>query len=175
MTHETTASALKSFWSSPTQRKVAFAVIAIVAGLLILRLGMFIGHVQAALSLRAGDTYFRAIDGRDARNTLFFVSNDMPSAHGAVGRVLSVSLPTFVVASPDNVEKTVVVSSGTAVRRFRDAVPATDIRPNEFIVVLGNPDGAGRIQADLVRIMQAPALYSDAPDRTINTFYIHGN
>lgn len=170
--NETNSAASRTFWASPVQRRIAISIIAVVAGLLILRLGMFIGHVQAALSLRAGDNYFRAIDGRDARNTLFFVSNDMPSAHGAVGRVLSVSLPTFVVASPDNVEKTVVVSTGTVVRRFRDAIPATDIKPNDFTVVLGNPDGSGRIRAELVRIMPTPALYSDAPDRTINTFYI---
>lgn len=172
MTNGTSTAASQPFWKSPVQRKIAFTVIAIVASLLILRLGMFIGHVQAALSLRAGETYFRAIDGSDTRNTLLFVSNDMPTAHGAVGRVMSVSLPTFVVASPDNVEKTVVVSTGTQVRRFRDVVPATDIRQNDFTVVLGNPDAAGRIQADLVRIMPTPALYSDAPDQTANTFFI---
>lgn len=96
----------------------------------------------------------------DAASNVMFYRDDLSASHGVSGRVVSLSLPTFIVAAPNNLEKTVVVSDKTIIRKFRDTVTQNDIQPDDFVVVLGEPEPTGEIEARFVRI--APESFTAA-------------
>lgn len=155
----------KSFWDTKKDRSISIIVLSVIGALLIFKLGMIVGYHKALFSYRSDDRYmsgmrFNGGMGMDTSVSSMhgvpgfgFGPEEFSTSHGATGRIVSVSLPSFVVASPDNSEKTVTISNDTMIRRFRTTVGPTDIQPDEFTVVLGNPDDTGVIQAKFIRLM----------------------
>jgi len=134
-------------------------IIAVVIGvLLVFQVGVFIGYRKALFSYRGGERVIGMMEG--GRN-MMYVNGYSPS-HGAIGKIVSVSLPTFIVAGPDNNEKTVLISDDTTIRRYRDNASTSAIAPNQFVLVLGDPDDSGTIEARFIRIMPPTALTSPA-------------
>jgi hypothetical protein len=88
---------------------------------------------------------------------------NMPLGHGAVGKIVSISLPLVVVAGPDNLEKTVVITDGTEIREFRETVSSDQLQIGDFIIVLGSPNDEGQVEAKLIRLAPPP------PDMPFNS------
>lgn len=132
--------------------------LSIVGALLVFRLGEFVGFHKARFSFESSEGYFRFIEGDDRRGMLSMPLPplDLPGGHGAVGRIVASNPPYFVVASPDNAEKTVQIGSTTIIRKFKGSAMGRDIQPDEYVTVLGNPDSSGRIQAKFIRILPNP-------------------
>lgn len=82
---------------------------------------------------------------------------NMPNAHGAMGRIIKVDLPTIVVFDiKDQTEKSIVVDDKTEIRRMRDIVPSDQLIIDENIIVIGDPNSSGQIEAKLIRFIPAP-------------------
>ncbi|HEU0080642.1 MAG TPA: hypothetical protein VFQ72_01265 [Candidatus Paceibacterota bacterium] len=137
---------------SARTRALILTVIAVIAGLVVFQAGIFVGYHKALFSYRGGERYARLIEGPRGQ-----FGPGRGQIHGATGRVVSVSLPSFVVVGPDGAEKTIVVASSTSVVRFREAVGQTAIRVDDDAFVLGDPDAGGSIQARFIRLMPVSA------------------
>lgn len=140
-------------------RNILIAALGLVLILLVFRLGEVVGFHKARFSFNASEGYYRVFQGNmpgGPRPSMGFQFQDLPGGHGATGRIVDVSLPTFVVASPDNVEKTVFIGTSTMIRRFREVATSGAIRSDDFVTVLGTPDQSGFIQAKLIRIVPTP-------------------
>ena len=123
--------------------------LSIVLALLVFKLGVYVGIHEARFSDMQGN---RGIPP-NMPFMPFPMSEQFTSGHGATGRVVGVSLPNFVVASPDNFEKVIFVGPGTMIRKFRDSVGPDSIDVDDFVSVLGNPTASGSIDAKFIRIM----------------------
>ncbi|HWR00021.1 MAG TPA: hypothetical protein VN397_04225 [Candidatus Methylomirabilis sp.] len=77
-----------------------------------------------------------------------------PDAHGAFGKILSVSGSDIVVQGKDGVEQNVLVSSSTEIRVGRERGGIDDIRPGDQAAVFGAPNEEGQIDARLIRLMK---------------------
>ena len=147
---------------SKKARVIAIVVLSLVVALLVFQAGVTVGYKKASFSRQLGNNFYRVFDGmpmpgeRPVMTKKFLFTESLPGGHGAAGRVASVSLPSFVVAGPDNVEKVVVIGRGTDIRRVRDSATSSDIKVEDFVVVLGSPDDAGQINARLIRILPPP-------------------
>lgn len=124
--------------------------------LLIFQAGVWVGYRRASFAFRFGDNYYRAF-GRPQNNFFGLNRDSMMSGHGAVGKVVRVALPTIVVAGPDNLEKVVLINDETSLRRFRDTIKNTDLKTDDWVIVLGDPNEQGQIVAKLIRVMPAGA------------------
>jgi len=129
---------------------------AVIALLLVFQAGVFVGYRKASFAYRFGDNYYRAFDRKAPAPLGFPLMDEFRASHGAVGEVMSVSLPTLVVAGPDSVEKTVYVSTGTLIRKFDAELKPEDIKTGDFLVVIGDPDENSQIQAKLIRMLPEP-------------------
>ncbi len=76
--------------------------------------------------------------------------------NGASGKIVKLSLPTFVVADDDGIEKIVVIGKDTLIRRLHDTITPADIKIDDFAIVLGTPNEKGQIAAKLIRLVPAP-------------------
>lgn len=137
---------------TPRNRMIAIIVGSLVLVLLVFQAGISVGYHKARFSYDSGNRMYRVIQGNERPGEPFF---NAETAHGATGRVVSVNLPEFLIASPDNVEKTIRVSSSTIVRKFRTQGVTGDIHVDDYALVLGDPDMSGRIQAKFIRVMPA--------------------
>lgn len=81
-----------------------------------------------------------------------FIQND----HGAVGAIIAVTLPTFTMETREGTSQTIVVSTTTMIRGIEGGGTGA-LSVGNKIVVLGELDSQGRINAKLIRII-SPAI-----------------
>ncbi|MFA6158316.1 MAG: hypothetical protein WC763_01695 [Candidatus Paceibacterota bacterium] len=142
-------------------RVFASVGLALICALLIFQAGVAVGYRKASFSRELGNNFYRMFDGgfgSQGRGGMmpppgFMFAENLPGGHGATGRIASLNLPSFIVVGPDGIERVVVVSDDTDIRRFRETLEPADLVVGDQVVVLGSPDEAGQISARLIRIM----------------------
>jgi hypothetical protein len=139
----------------------------IIAGLFALAIligtfsaGVAVGYRKARFSYAWGENYHRNFSGprkgflKDFSEDL--MGRDFIGAHGTFGSIINIGDSELIVRGRDNVEKIVVVNSDTDIRRFRDSIQLNDIKLDEPIVVIGEPNDQGQIEAKFIRVMPLP-------------------
>jgi hypothetical protein len=143
---------LQKFSTSKKSVRIIGGILIFGFILFVFEAGVKVGYHRSEFSGRLGDNYYKTFEG-GRRPMLPQDLGEMPGGHGAVGKVVKVELPTFVVATADNVEKIVRIDASTLVREYRNAGTSTDIKLDDSVVVIGSPDEKGEIQAKLIRII----------------------
>jgi hypothetical protein len=123
--------------------------------LLVFQAGEFVGFRKATFAGQLGDNYYRAF-GNHRPPFFNFQPGDFPGDHGANGKIVRLDQNTLVIAATDNVEKTILISKDTLIRRWRENLTAKDLQVNDWVIVLGEPNNQGEIGAKLIRIMPGP-------------------
>ncbi len=139
---------------------------ALLVGLLLIvfvsfSFGAFVGYHKARFSYAWGENYDRNFAG--PHHGIFGMQGMMPfdssafmNAHGAFGTIAGIDSTSamIMIKGQDNLEKTVVISSSTALLEHRSAIAFSDLETGESVVVIGTPNEQGQIEARLVRILQ---------------------
>jgi hypothetical protein len=150
---------LKDFFQSKTFRTVLYTIGVLILILAIFQAGMFVGMKRASFFYGNGmGKYHRNFDQRQEGPLFGMERGDFPNTHGTIGKIVKISLPTFVIADQDKVEKVVLMKDDSLVRQFRDEIKATDLKVGDFVVVMGTPNDKSQIEAKFVRIMPEPPL-----------------
>lgn len=87
------------------------------------------------------DNMMRDFSGRDFRN-----------GHGLVGTIIFISDKTIVVKDKDGKENTVAITDKTIIKMGPDSLNLGDLKQDDQIVVIGQPDSSGVVNADLIRV-----------------------
>ncbi|MBI4121582.1 MAG: hypothetical protein HY470_01320 [Candidatus Ryanbacteria bacterium] len=131
----------------------AFAVL-----LLVFHLGVTVGYKKARFSYRWGENYHRNFAG--PRGGFFgdFLSDrrDFIESHGTFGQIIKIDGNTVVVKGRNDVEKIIVVRDDAVITRFREKIALSDLSLADNIVVIGDPNDAGQIEAKLIRVLPPP-------------------
>lgn len=156
---------IKNLWESKFFKGAIFTLVTIIAVLFIFQAGRFVGFHQAGFAYRMGDNYYQAFEGGPRggmmRNNPF---GDIPGGHGAVGKIVRINLPTIVISTPDNLEKTILVNNDTSVKRFRNNASTSDFKVGDMVVIIGQPNQDSMIEAKLIRLLPPPpALATTTP------------
>ncbi|MEY2664877.1 MAG: hypothetical protein RIT04_685 [Candidatus Parcubacteria bacterium] len=153
---------IKNLHKSKTFRILIAALIACMLLLVVFQAGIFVGYHKAAFSFKTGEKYYRAFDQQKPRGlgeTMMrgFDQDDLPGGHGAVGKVVKVTLPTIIVSGVDAVEKIVEIDPSTIIHKFRDKISPKDILIGDMVVVIGEPnDNTNNVTARFIRILPPP-------------------
>jgi hypothetical protein len=133
-----------------------FGILVVVCA--IFEAGVIAGFHKASFERDWGDNYSRNFGPRGAQ----MMPENFPNAHGAVGRIIKIELPTIIVEDKDNTEKVVLISDTTQIRKMREVVKKEDLTLDTSVVVIGSPDAEGQIEARLIRILPVPLEGSPA-------------
>ncbi len=130
--------------------------ISIIVGLILILMafwfGMYVGERRADFARGWGDNYGR-IFGQPRMG--FFPEpgeNPVPRGFGNGGVVLKVEGNAIAIKGNDNVEKTVVVATSTPIREGMTSISVDKINPGDSIVIIGDPNSSGQIQARFIRV-----------------------
>lgn len=157
---------IQKMFESKTSKNLIIGIVSVAVVFAIFQAGVFVGFHKASFLFGFGDNYYRAFGKDDGRGMMLF-KDDMTGGHGAVGRIVKVNLPTFVVVGPDNVEKIITINDKTQIRAFRDATSTSALTMDQFVTVLGNPNENGQVEASFIRIMPPPPPPAD-PDSALS-------
>ncbi len=153
-------------------KKIAVIIFA-AAGLLLLlaafRVGVAIGERKADFSCKWSDNYSRNLkrpDGRDGRamgmpekikNMGGMNDRGFMGANGVSGKIIKIDNDVIIIDGIDGMERPVIVSDKTIIRRSMDSIGINDLAPDDQIVVIGSPNNAGQIEAGLIRVFPFPS------------------
>ncbi len=123
--------------------------------------GVAVGYRKARFSYAWGENYHRNFGGpRGGFLKNFsqdFMGKDFIGAHGTFGQIIQVKDSELAVRGKDGVEQIIKISSDTEIRRFQDVIQLEDLKVDEPIVVIGEPNDPGQITAKFIRVMPFPS------------------
>ena len=144
------------FFNSKIFRIIFFSLAGFIAVLLIFKIGMIAGYKKADFSRTWTENYHMNFGGPRGGFLRDFDDRNFMPAHGIAGQVIKIENPVIIIKGRDNVEKVIKVADNTIIQRFRDAIKISDIKIDEFIVVIGESNKDGQIEAKFIRIMPMP-------------------
>ena len=155
---------ISDFMKSKTAVVIIIILFALALMMLSFSFGVFVGYSKARFSYAWGENYHMNFGGPRGGFLMNFgrdlTGRDFIGAHGVFGLIINISDSELVIKGNDNVEKVVAVKSDTDIRRFHDSIGIKDLAPDEYVVVIGEPDSQGKIDAKFIRVMPPP---SDSP------------
>jgi hypothetical protein len=125
--------------------------------LFVFQAGMMVGFRKASFNHDWGNNYERNF-GPNKKGPQFFEGDfgRMPNANGAIGKIIKVELPNIVVLDKDQTEKIIVINDNTDILERKDKIAKESLTIDKFIVVIGNPNTNGQIEAKLIRVIPSP-------------------
>jgi hypothetical protein len=139
-------------------QKFLLILVLIILGLLIVllifRTGMTVGERKCGFSMKWNDNYHQNFaPQKPGMRPGLMMDNDLLEASGANGQIIKIDGYVLILKSLDNVEKAVLVNDKTVIMRFRDAIAIKDLLLDEEVVVIGEPNEAGQIEAKFIRVL----------------------
>lgn len=138
---------------SKSLRVALFLVGGLFLSVLVFHAGQVVGFRKAELSL--GLLGGRGVYGYVDRQFLHeFAEREIVNSHGVSGVVVSVAEPFFIIQSNAGLEREVLVSGDTIIRRGPSVITLSDMQPTNRVVVLGSTEDTGALAAKFIRILE---------------------
>lgn len=116
--------------------------------------GMLVGFRKAEFSYQWGGNYRNLFEGGpEHRPSRDFRGRGFIDANSAAGSVIQINTSTLIIKGDDSVEKNILISDKTTIRRGQETIQTIDIKADDRVVVLGVPSTTGQIEARLIRLM----------------------
>lgn len=151
---------IEKFSQSKKVRYTLIGICVLIIALVIFQAGVFVGARKASYSYGFG----RGGHMMGGMGMMGFDDRYLSNGHGAVGKIIRIDLPTFVVETPENTEKVVRIiatstdsDDRTLIRQFRENIEPATLKVNDYVVVIGSPNASSEIEAKLIRIMPTPS------------------
>lgn len=95
---------------------------------------------------------------------------DFMQIHGIFGEIIKIGDQDIVIQGKDNIEKVILINKDTIIKEFRKTIAIKDLKLHSFVIIIGEPDNQGQIEANLIRLL--PPLPDQASLREASP-YIH--
>lgn len=125
--------------------------------LLVFKAGMVVGGYKAEFTGHWSENYNRNFAGPSRGFPMMGLGDqNFIESNGTVGQVIRITGSTIIVKGQDNIEKSLIVSGDTVIRRMNEVIKVADLKVNDFVVTIGEPNANGQIQAKFIRVMPPP-------------------
>ena len=135
----------------------------IVAGLIciaiIFKAGMLVGYERAVFTYQWRENYHKNFAGPRMGFMADVFDKDIIGSHGNFGKILSISGSEFVLQGRNETETIIRLSDATAIKSFQNTLTPSDLAVGQYVVVIGNPNTQGQVEAQLVRIMSSRQMH----------------
>jgi RNase P/RNase MRP subunit p29 len=142
-------------FKTPHSKIFKFSIVLLAELILLIgafSLGMNVGFRKAGFTYSWSQNYPNNFGGRPAL-TAPPPSSAFFNPHGLDGTILNSDKNTLVLKDEDSTEKTVLISSQTSIRMNFQNLKAADLKAGEEVVVIGEPNPQGQIEAKLIRVL----------------------
>lgn len=147
---------INKIFQSKASQGILFGLAGLIVVLFIFKVGMVVGSRKADFSSRWGEKYHQNFAGPRGGFFNDLGREDFIEANGVFGQVIKIDGQTLVVKGRDNVERIVLVKEDTAIMRFREKIKPSDLKNDDYVVVIGEPNDNGQIEAKLIRVLPPP-------------------
>jgi hypothetical protein len=149
---------MEDIFQSKLFKGIILSIALLIVLSLVFSLGVFVGSKKANYSFQWAEAYHRNFGGPQGGFFGGMMGGDFIDANGVFGQVIKIDTTTSVltIKGVDNVEKTVLADNRTAILFQRKNIKLSELKINDNVVVIGDPDANGQIKAELIRVMPTP-------------------
>lgn len=153
---------VREFFQSKIFKTVVWVVVGLVVCLLVFAAGVSVGFRKANFSYKWGENYHKNFGGPRGGFFKEFRGGDFIEGYGTAGQIIkidditSTSTPSLVIKGTKGAEKIILIKDATVINRLKEALKSSDLKVDDYVVIIGKPNEAGQIEAKLIRIMPAP-------------------
>lgn len=122
---------------------------ALVLAAVIFFAGMFVGFQKAKFSYRLGEHYYKDFMGGTKPS---LVSPGFINSHGATGVINLISDNQVIIKTNKGLNEKIIISPTTTVKQNGKDIKASDLKINDTIAIIGDPDDQGQINARFIRV-----------------------
>jgi hypothetical protein len=144
----------KAWVRSEQFRWVAAVVIAVLALFVAFQAGAAFGFHRAAYGYHLDENYGRTFGTTTAR----FMQPGTPGGHGAMGKIVSVTPSSIIIANTSGPEQNVMFDADTMIRTQNGNASSSALSAGDLVVIFGEPTEDGSVHARLIRIVPAPSV-----------------
>lgn len=130
-----------------------FLILAFVFGM-----GVFVGTKRANFSFRWAEEYHRNFAGPEGGffENVVDARKGFIDANGCIGQIISINGQTLTVKGRNDAEKIILVNDKTTIIFQRENLKLSKLKTGDIVVVIGEPNDSGQIQAVLIRVVPPP-------------------
>lgn len=157
----------ENFFQSKIFRTIILSIAGLVVLIFVFGFGVYVGIQRTDFSFKWAEDYHRNFAGPKMG---FFgdftnMENQFPNPNGVFGQIININGNTLTVKETDgdNTEKTILVGDKTTIIMQRKNIKLFDLKVDDKIVVIGNPNGSGQILAQLIRVIP-----QNSPPKNLN-------
>ena len=151
-----------NFWGSKTLGIVILSGTGVVILVFVFGLGVFVGTKRADFSFKWAEAYHQNFGGPQGGFLGDPTGREFTDANGVFGQIIKIDSQTLTIKGRDSVEKIVLVNDKTTISFQRQNKKLADLKIGENVVVIGEPNNNGQIEAELIRIIP-PMPNSNTP------------
>ena len=151
---------LKELLESKKTKVTLAVLLALFVILLAFNAGMAVGFRKARFSYEYGDNYHKNFAGPSRGFGDDMRGDSFLNSHGSFGEITEIASTTLVIKAGSEPEKVIAISSSTEIRRFRDRITLPELETGDKVVVVGEPNDSGQIEAKLIRVIPSPSTNS---------------
>ena len=141
------------FFQSKTFAAAVFVLAIVILLLLAFKAGMIVGTKKADFSCHWSDNYHRNFGGPKEGFFRGLGDRDFMEANGIVGQIIKIEGGNLVIKGKNNVEKIILVNAESVINRLRGTITLADLKIDDVIVTIGEPNEFGQITAKLIRVL----------------------
>jgi hypothetical protein len=150
---------IEKFFQTSLFKGIIIGIVVLVILMLVFCLGVFVGTKRADFSFRWADEYHRNFGGPQGGffGDFMGMERQFPNANGSFGQIIKIDNNVLTVKDNDgdNTEKTILVNDKTSIVYQKNNIKLSDLKVDDNIVVVGEPNSDGQIAAKLIRVMPA--------------------
>ncbi len=143
------------FFQSKAFTLITWVIAALIIILIVFKLGMVVGERKAEFTFHWGDNYHRNFGGPREGFMKGFNDRDFIDANGTFGQIIKIDNSNLVVKGRDDIEKVILLDDKTVIKSLNETIKSSDLKVDDYIVTIGEPNDQGQIAAKLIRVMPA--------------------
>lgn len=149
---------IKSFIESKKTAHLMTVILVIACTIIVFHVGEEFGYKKYEIMNRMSGGYYKTFGPGDNRRMgpLGYLFDDQTNTHGVSGKVINVTADKILVEDDEGIEKNVLVDNKTIIKKQRLSIKESEIKIDDFIIVIGSPTSDGQIDAKIIRILPAP-------------------
>ena len=144
---------LNKIFQSKTFKVVFLGVAGLIIILLVFKAGIMIGVRKADFSCRWSDNYHRNFGGPQSGFLKGWGDRDFLNANGTFGQIIKIDGLTLIIKGGNDVEKIILIKDATTIQRLKETIKLADLKIDDYVVIIGEPNNTGQIEAKLIRLL----------------------
>lgn len=157
-------------FESKTFKIIIFSLAGLTILVFIFGLGVDVGIRHAEFSFNWAESYHTNFGGPQGAILGNMMVQDFTDSNGVYGQILKIEpsvnsdqISILTIKGNDNIEKKVTTDKKTTIVFQKKNIKADELKTDDNVIVIGNPDSKGQIHAELIRVMP-PVPISDIDD-----------